>query len=152
MSATFPESSLPAPGASNWRARLLIVVIGVAMTAGVGGFWAYSMQATQQHEQRVIAGDFPDLQVVTEKGQIEDGGKVLPDALSPSQEHPRYVASTRLIPSGRYQALLLAHDGNAEHLEKAEMVIAMRDEQGQWHPETAPQVLARMKGHGGQAR
>jgi hypothetical protein len=93
----------------------------------------------------VIAGDFADLQLVTEQGQIEDGGKVLPDQLSVAQTHPRYVASTRLIPVGRYQALLIAHDGNAEHLEKAEMVIAMQDPQGAWHPASASEVLARLK-------
>lgn len=136
---------VPVSAAKKWRARAVILTIGLATFGFVGGFYAYSSQVVAQHEARVIAGDFPFVQLVSGKVTIEDGGKVIPQVLSPEQKVSRYVASTRLIPVGEYEAVLIAHDEDAKHLEKSEMVIGAQDATGAWHPASAAQVLERLK-------
>jgi hypothetical protein len=115
----------------------------VVLIGGFGGFWAYSAQAIHSHEQRVIAGDFPSVHLQTGSATVDGDGKVAGDVAK--QDPQMYVASLNLIPPGQYQAVIVADDSVASRREKAEIVIAGQDPKGQWHPASAPQILARLK-------
>jgi hypothetical protein len=72
---------------------------------------------------------------------IDGNGKAC-KALESFKEN-RYVASLRLIPPGNYQSVLeTRNDGQKD---PTDMVIAGRDLSGHWHPDTAGQLLGRLR-------
>lgn len=149
MLTTHPPETLaaarPSDAVVRRRARAWIVA-GALVLLGSTGWWiVYSAEAVKAHEARVIAGDFPSVRLesgkvleVDEFGRVAVGGFLTDPPLS--------VGSTRLIPRGRYTAALIANDGVPAHMKKTELVIAVQDEAGAWHPSTAPQVIARLNG------
>lgn len=149
MSTTLPPDTLapdsPAFAAGRRRTRAWIVA-GALVLLGSTGWWiAYSAEAVKAHEARVIAGDFPSVRLEAGKVlEVDEFGRVAVNGLI--TDPPLNVGSTHLIPRGKYQAALIANDGVAAHLKKTELVIAVQDEAGAWHPATATQVLERLNG------
>ena len=141
-----PTGIPPAPAEAQsrqTRSRFLLSV-GAALVLGATGTWiAYSRDAVARNEARAIAGEYPVIRLQTGHFEVDEFGRVAVDGLLPTP--PLTVASTHLIPLGKYQAAIVANDGQAEHVKKTELVIAAQDVAGAWHPETAPQVLARLK-------
>lgn len=133
------DSTLPTPEARRARFRIILTVSSVISLACVFGYLTYAAKGVADLEQRIVAGDFPNVRLEKGNFNIATDGRVL------GVREDRYVASLKLVPPGEYQATLVANDGNPAHIEKGEIVIAAQDTKGQWHPETAPQLLERLR-------
>lgn len=148
MSTTLPpETTLSAPpdAAGRRRTRAWLVAAALVVLGSTGWWIAYSGDAVKRHEARVIAGDFPSLRLETGKTlEVDEFGRVAVGGFL--MDPPLSVGSQRLIPVGTYQAALIANDGVPAHVKKTELVIAVQDASGVWHPSTAPEVIARMRG------
>ena len=131
--------------AGRRRGRAALVA-GALLVVGSTFWWiAYSGEAVKVHEARVIAGDFPAVRLETgKKLEVDEFGRVAVNGLLTTP--PLSVGSQRLIPRGTYQAALVANDGVPAHVKKTELVIAVQDAAGRWYPDTAPQVIARLRG------
>lgn len=141
-------SHLPPPPATDddakvRRNRATLVIGLVALATAFGGLSVYTSQLAAQHEQRVLAGDYPFVQFEKTQARVKDSGEVI--ALdSRTYEYPRYVASMKFVPPGDYQAVIVAYEADPEKRRKAEMVIAAQDLSGAWHPKSAPEILNRI--------
>ncbi len=135
----------PADAAGRRRARAWIVAGALVLLGSTGWWLVYSAEAVKAHEARVIAGDFPSVRLETGKQlEVDEFGRVAVDGFLTTP--PLSVGSTRLIPRGKFKAALIANDGVPAHMKKTELVIAVQDGTGAWHPATAPQVIARLNG------
>lgn len=141
-------SHLPPPPATDdaakaRRNRATFVIAGVALAIAFGGLSVYTSQLAQQHEQRVLSGDYPYVHHEAMKVKVKDSGEVV--ALGGvTLQYPRYVASMKFTPPGDYQAVIVAYEADPEKRRKAEMVIAAQDLAGHWHPASAPKILERL--------
>ena len=133
------DPHLPSPEVRRTRFRIILTVSTVISLACVLGYLTYAAKGVHELEQRIVSGDFPNVRLEKGHFNIATDGRVL------GVREDRYVASLKLVPPGEYQATLVANDGNPAHVAKGEMVIAAQDTKGQWHPETAPQVLERLR-------
>jgi hypothetical protein len=137
------DPAFPNEAATLRRKRvrsLLALTIAIAV-ACVFGYLTWAMNGVNQMDRRIMAGDFPNVRLETMPFAVADDGKVFADGL----KGDRYVASLRIVPPGKYKAMLVANDGNAAHIEKAEMVIAAQTVDGEWHPKSAPSILERLR-------
>jgi hypothetical protein len=73
------------------------------------------------------------------EAQVDDNGRVENHQAEPGIL--RYVATMRLVPPGKYQAIIVAADGNEAHRKKSELVIGARDASGTWHPASAAHLV-----------
>lgn len=135
-----PAQSPDAAATRRQRVRIILTLTVVIAVACVFGYLTWAMNSVNQMDRRIMAGDFPNVRLETMPLAVADDGKIFADGL----KEDLYVASLRVVPPGKYTAMLVANDGNPEHIAKAEMVIAAKDEQGEWHPKTAPQILERL--------
>jgi hypothetical protein len=133
------ESTAPDPKVRQQRFRILLVVSTAIALTCVFGYLTFAAQGVSQLERRIVAGEFENVRLETGSFNVATDGRVL------GVREDRYVASLKLVPPGEYQATLVANDGNAAHIAKGEMVIAAQDTKGRWHPESAPQVLERLR-------
>ena len=133
------DATLPNPETRRTRFRIILTVSGVISLSCVLGYFTYAANSVRQMEQRITAGDFAHVRLETGDFNVASDGRVL------GVKEDRYVASLKLVPPGAYTATLVANDGNPAHVAKGEMVIAAQDAKGQWHPDTAPQVLDRLR-------
>lgn len=133
------DATPPNPDTRRARFRIIMVISGVISLACVLGYFTYAANSIRQMEQRIVAGDFENVRLETGSFNVAQDGRVL------GVKEDRYVASLKLVPPGEYTATLVANDGVAAHVAKGEMVIAAQDAKGQWHPNTAPQVLDRLR-------
>lgn len=143
MATTLPPQGSPELAAGQRRTRSILVTAFLVMAGSTAWWLAYSADAVAKHEQRVIAGDFAVLRVQQGDLEVDDHGRVVVGGFLPNP--PITVASTRLVPRGKYAAIIVANDGVAAHAMKTELVIGARDAQGAWHPASAALVLDRMK-------
>jgi hypothetical protein len=125
------------------RTRTLLVLGFGSMTLVLGLMGYQASRIVKTHEARVIAGDFPFIHVEAEPVVVEENGQV--KSASGPKERPRYVASLRLIPPGRYQVLLIAHDGNPKRRKKSELVIGAQNTNGVWYPGSAVEIHKRLQ-------
>ena len=142
MASHLPPPSTP-DDAKARRNRATFVVAGVALAIAFGGLSVYTSQLAHQHEQRVIAGDYPYVHHEVVPVEVKDSGEVVRQDRA-TEQYPRYVASMKFTPPGKYRAVIVAYEADSEKRRKAEMVIAAQDEKGAWHPASAPQILARL--------
>lgn len=133
------ESTAPDPKVRQQRFRILFIVSTAIALTCVFGYLTVAAQGVSQLERRIVEGEFENVRLETGKFAVASDGRVL------GVREDRYVASLKLVPPGEYQATIVANDGNPAHIAKGEMVIAAQDVKGQWHPETAPQVLDRLR-------
>ena len=136
-------STPPSAPTSNAKTRVILLLSGLVILGSMIGYGFYASAGLKQMESRIIAGDFPHVRLEAIEATVEESGKVV----SPQLDESKFltVASLKLVPPGAYKAVLVANDGNPKHIEKTELVIAGQDAAGKWHPETAPQVLERLK-------
>jgi hypothetical protein len=128
---------------SQTMSRLALAAMAAAV-AGSGYYFAtFSRSTITDMESRAVAGDFPAMHVETGPAEVDDNGRVENHQAAPGIL--RYVATMRLVPPGKYQAVIIATDGNEKHREKSELVIAAQDPSGTWHPATAANLVEKLK-------
>lgn len=147
MATTLPPQTGPAldpvaHAAGLRRTRMALVAGFLVMFGSIVWFLTYSADAVAKHEARVVAGDFPVLREATGAMEVDEHGRVVVGGFL--QNPPLTVASTRLVPPGKYKRAIVANDGVEAHRKKTELVIGAQDEKGAWHPASAAAVLARM--------
>jgi hypothetical protein len=135
-----PASSPDIAASRRQRVRIILTLTVVIAVACVFGYLTWAMNSVNQMDRRILAGDFPNIRLERVTMAVADDGKIFADGL----KGDLYVASLRVVPPGKYRAMLVANDGNPEHIAKAELVIAAQDEKGAWYPKTAPQILERL--------
>jgi hypothetical protein len=143
MATTHPPQATLDVQAHQRRTRGILVTAFLVMAGSVAWWLTYSAHAVALLEQRVIAGDFPVLRVQEGQLEVDDHGRVVVGGFLPNP--PITVASTRLVPRGKYTAVIVANDGVDAHKKKTELVIGAKDALGAWHPASAAMVLDRMK-------
>lgn len=129
------------------RSRLFLVAIALGMLASNVYFLFATHNATQAMEARAIAGNFPAMHLEAGPATIEEDGRVYGREAGP--DPTGYVASTKLIPAGTYQTLIIADDADAAKKAKAALVIGARDKAGAWYPATAAAIATRLTKHQG---
>jgi hypothetical protein len=126
------------------RSRIALAAFGLAILAGGAFFARVSTAAVSEVETRAIAGNFPHMHIEDGLAAIDEHGRV--DSLQGTEQAAfRYVASMRLVPPGKYQAVIIATDDNETHRKKSELVIAACDAKGHWHPASAAAIAARLQ-------
>ena len=138
-----PNLPVPSSPASNAKTRLVMVISFLVIGVSVVGYGFYASAGLKQMETRIVEGDFTNVRLESIPATVQENGKVFSSQVDP--EKNLTVASLKLVPPGEYKAILVANDGNPQHIEKTELVIAGQDAEGQWHPKSAPQVLERLK-------
>jgi hypothetical protein len=137
MSTTFePSGAKP-----RSRSRLALVLFAAVTLATNVYFLVTARTAAQAMEARALAGNFPAMQLATGPTEITDDGRVY---AAGAAEPTGYVASTHLVPGGKYLAVILADDGNEAHKAKAMLVIGAQDAKAQWHPASAAAIAKRL--------
>jgi hypothetical protein len=131
----------PSPARSRFRSRLALALFAAATVTTNIYFLVTAKTAAQAMEARALAGNFSSLQLAKGPTEITDDGRVyFPGAAEPTG----YVASTHLVPGGKYSAVIMADDGNEAHKKKAMLVIGALDARGLWHPTSAANIASRI--------
>jgi hypothetical protein len=127
---------------SQLKSRVALAAMALAVAASGYYFATFSRNTITDMESRAVAGDFPNMHVESGPAEVDDNGRVENHQAAPGIL--RYVATMRLVPPGKYQAIIVATDNNAKHREKSELVIGAQDPSGTWHPTTAAHLVERL--------
>lgn len=131
----------PSPRTAQHRARLWLVLGGIAVLTFAYWLETMSRGAVTAMETQALAGDFPAIRREVAPASVDEFGRVAVRGLL--REPPLSVASQRLTPPGKYVEILIANDGVPTHVKKTELVIGARDASGTWHPASAGEIAAR---------
>ncbi|MDB5102164.1 MAG: hypothetical protein JWM80_6585 [Cyanobacteria bacterium RYN_339] len=127
---------------SQIRSRLALVAMALAVAGGGYYFANFSRNTITDMETRAVAGDFPAMHIEEGEAEVDDNGRM--ENHQAQQGILRYVATLRLVPPGKYRAVIVATDGNEAHRQKSELVIGARDASGTWHPASASHLVERL--------